>query len=53
MLPHLRYLAYGLRHKWHVPLWQALIHDWTKFLLGTITRKIAYRCSLARISSDE
>ncbi len=41
MLPHLRYLAYVLRHKWHVfvacrslhvPLWQALIHDWTKFL---------------------
>ncbi|MEO7909410.1 MAG: DUF5662 family protein [Roseiflexaceae bacterium] len=41
MLPHLRYLAYVLRHKWHVfvacrglhvPLWQAIIHDWTKFL---------------------
>jgi len=41
MLAHLRYLAYVLRHKWHVfvacrnlqvPLWQAVIHDWTKFL---------------------
>jgi len=41
MQPHLRYLAYVLRHKWHVfiacrglhvPLWQAIIHDWTKFL---------------------
>jgi len=41
MRSHLRYLAYVLRHKWHVfvacrglnvPLWQAIIHDWTKFL---------------------
>lgn len=38
--PHLQYLAYVLRHKYHVfwgclqlgvPLWRALIHDWTKF----------------------
>ena len=41
MRSHLRYLAYVLRHKWHVfvacrglnvPLWQAIVHDWTKFL---------------------
>jgi hypothetical protein len=41
MPSHLRYLAYVLRHKWYVfvacrglqvPLWQAIIHDWTKFL---------------------
>ena len=41
MQSHLRYLAYVLRHKWHVfvacrglhvPIWQAIIHDWTKFL---------------------
>jgi hypothetical protein len=40
MIPHLRYLSYLLRHKWHVfragvalgvPLWRLLIHDWTKF----------------------
>jgi hypothetical protein len=40
MLAHLRYLAYVLRHKryvlyagWilRVPLWQLLVHDWTKF----------------------
>jgi hypothetical protein len=40
MIPHLRYLSYLLRHKWYVlragvvlgvPLWQLLIHDWTKF----------------------
>lgn len=40
LLPHLRYLRYVLVHKWFVfraclwlgvPLWQALIHDWTKF----------------------
>ena len=40
MTPHLRYLAYVLRHKWHVfyagvalgvPLWQLLIHDASKF----------------------
>ena len=38
---HLAYSRYVLRHKWyvfwacrelHVPLWQALVHDWTKFL---------------------
>jgi hypothetical protein len=38
---HLQYLLYVLRHKWfvflacrrlHVPLWRAIIHDWTKFL---------------------
>lgn len=41
MKKHFRYLRYVLRHKWFVflgcrilgvPLWQALIHDWTKFL---------------------
>lgn len=40
MTAHLQYLRYVLRHKWHVlrgclrlgvPLWRALIHDWTKF----------------------
>jgi hypothetical protein len=40
LLPHLRYAKYVLSHKWHVfragvalgvPLWQLLIHDWTKF----------------------
>lgn len=39
-MKHLRYLRYVLRHKWFVflacrrlgvPLWQAIIHDWTKF----------------------
>ena len=39
-MPHVRYLAYLLRHKWYVayagvrlgvPLWRLLIHDWTKF----------------------
>jgi hypothetical protein len=38
--PHLQYLGYVLRHKWHVfwacvllgvPVWRAVIHDWTKF----------------------
>ena len=38
---HLKYLLYVLRHKWFVflaglkvkaPLWQLVIHDWTKFL---------------------
>jgi hypothetical protein len=38
--PHITYLWYVLRHKWYVfraclvlgvPLWRALIHDWTKF----------------------
>jgi len=41
MRAHLAYLAYVLRHKWFVflagitlgvPLWQLLIHDWSKFL---------------------
>lgn len=41
MLAHWRYLLYVLKHKWHVfvgcwylgvPLHQAIIHDWTKFL---------------------
>lgn len=41
MRAHLAYLQYVLRHKWfvflacwdlHVPLWRALVHDWTKFL---------------------
>ena len=40
MKPHLRYFWYVLRHKWfvfvagvalRVPLWQLLIHDWSKF----------------------
>jgi hypothetical protein len=40
MTAHLWYLTYVLRHKWFVfraglalgvPLWQLLIHDWTKF----------------------
>lgn len=40
MIAHLRYLAYVLRHKWHVfyagrrlgvPLGRLLMHDWTKF----------------------
>lgn len=38
-MPHLRYLRYVLLHKWYVfracrwlgvPLWRALIHDWSK-----------------------
>ena len=41
MMPHLRYLRYVLRHKWYVflacrrlgvPLRQAILHDWSKFL---------------------
>lgn len=41
MRAHLAYLRYVLRHKWFVllagldlgvPLWQLLIHDWSKFL---------------------
>src|SRR3990167_874121 len=41
MRAHLAYLRYVLRHKWYVfiacracgvPLWQAIIHDWNKFL---------------------
>lgn len=41
MKAHLAYLNYVLRHKWfvflaclrlQVPLWPAIIHDWTKFL---------------------
>jgi len=41
MKAHLRYLRYVLRHKWfvfiacwhlRVPVWQAVCHDWTKFL---------------------
>lgn len=40
MRRHWAYLRYVLRHKWHVfwacielkvPLWQAIVHDWTKF----------------------
>jgi len=40
MRAHIAYLKYVLRHKWfvfqaclkwRVPLWQAIIHDWTKF----------------------
>lgn len=43
MKRHLRYLSYIIRHKWfvflaglelRVPLWQLIIHDWTKFLPG-------------------
>lgn len=39
-MTHLRYLRYVLRHKWfvlqeglklRVPLWQLLVHDWSKF----------------------
>lgn len=41
--PHLRYLAYVLRHKWHVfigglrlgvPPWRLIIHDWSKFTVA-------------------
>lgn len=41
MKAHIRYLKYVLRHKWFVfkagiklgvPLWQLIIHDWSKFL---------------------
>ena len=41
MSGHFRYLSYVLRHKWHVfwtcirlrvPLHQAVVHDWQKFL---------------------
>lgn len=41
MRAHLAYLIYVLRHKWHVfvgclklgvPLHQAIVHDWVKFL---------------------
>jgi len=44
--PHLRYLSYVVRHKWFVfragrktgaPLWQLLIHDWSKFSLAEWT----------------
>ena len=40
---HVKYLRYVLRHKWYVflaclalrvPLWQAVLHDWSKFLPG-------------------
>lgn len=40
-MKHLRYLRYVIRHKWfvlvagmrlRVPLWQLIVHDWTKFL---------------------
>jgi hypothetical protein len=40
MKPHIRYLSYVLRHKWHVlyagwylrvPFWRLLIHDASKF----------------------
>jgi hypothetical protein len=40
MKPHLQYLSYVLRHKWYVfwaclklgvPLWRAIIHDYSKF----------------------
>ena len=40
LIPHLRYLWYVIRHKWfvllagykiRVPLWQLIIHDWSKF----------------------
>lgn len=43
MRRHLKYLSYVLRHKWFVlveclrlgvPVWVALLHDWTKFLPG-------------------
>ena len=41
MKRHIAYLKYIIRHKWfvfvaglklRVPLWQLIIHDWTKFL---------------------
>lgn len=41
MRAHLAYLRYVLRHKWFVflacqrldvPMWQAIVHDWHKFL---------------------
>ena len=41
MKAHIAYLKYVLRHKWYVflacrtlrvPLWQSVVHDWTKFL---------------------
>jgi hypothetical protein len=41
MHPFVQYAAYVIKHKamilrlsrkWGVPLWQALIHDWTRFL---------------------
>jgi len=41
MRAHFAYLTYVLRHKWfvfcacrrlRVPLWRAVVHDWTKFL---------------------
>lgn len=43
MKAHWQYFKYVLRHKWFVflacrklgvPLWQAIIHDWTKFTPG-------------------
>lgn len=43
MTPHLKYLRYVIRHKWYVfqagleigvPIWQLVIHDWSKFLPG-------------------
>lgn len=43
MRAHWSYLKYVIRHKWFVfrwclrldvPIWRALIHDWTKFLPG-------------------
>lgn len=41
MKRHWKYLKYVLRHKWyvlvegrklHVPIWQLILHDWSKFL---------------------
>ena len=41
MKPHWQYLSYVIRHKWfvllaglslRVPLWQLIVHDWSKFL---------------------
>lgn len=51
LISHWMYLKYVLRHKWfvlmaglklHVPLWQLIIHDWTKFLPSEWTPYVHY-----------
>lgn len=51
MSAHLAYLRYVLRHKWfvyragrrlRVPLWQLIVHDWTKFRPSEWTPYVDY-----------
>jgi len=62
MRPHLRYLSYVLRHKWHVfvacwalgvPLWQAITHDWQKFTPTEWFPYVAYFCGPKPIQRDK